>query len=220
MLSAIAAEATLSITTYDTTHLPYQREVTISAGEDTANAGPGNESMDFNVGGWSWEDLRTTANPNRGWGHTSDWILLDLTEDAYVTFYQTLDASDLGAENIAPGFTVYSGEKTTGDFSAGHSYNNNGKEMSLNDAWDPTDELSYFTSYFSTLAEDISWSVYMPAGLYTIAIGNRADSDLAPTAVDYNFRIVTTAVPEPTTYALIGGLLSLLFVAVRRRRMQ
>jgi hypothetical protein len=170
------------------------------------------------VGGWSYKNTNTgvTVNPNRGWGHTSDWFLLDLTSPAYVTISMS------GTDSLAwAGFVIYAGESLVDDANQAHTYSNNGLDLVLlNDAWDNngpggTPGLAYVGhAHSATQSPDVSGSWSLGAGLYTIAFGNAADSATAPTAKDFAVNITT--IPEPS--AALLSILAAGALGFRRRR--
>ncbi len=165
------------------------------------------------VGGWSYINLRAGSNPNRGWGHASSWYLLEIAEAT--SFQLTLTSSDASAR---PGFVLYFGESVNDTPASAHTFSNNGNDLVLlNDAWDhngPDNSpgLSYVAHGYNPVGNSLTGNVYLPPGLYTLAIGNGADSSTSPTAKTYN---ITMTVPEPSTFVLsmFGGLL-----AFKRRR--
>jgi hypothetical protein len=168
------------------------------------------------VGGWSYKNTNGTANPNRGWGHTADWFLLELTSPAYVSISMS------GTDSLAwAGFVIYAGESINDNATAAHTFSNNGLQVAtLNAAWDfngpgGTPGLTYVGhGHAATQSPNASGSWSLGAGLYTIAFGNAADSATAPTAKDFAVNITT--IPEPS-----AALLSILAVGTlgfRRRR--
>lgn len=166
------------------------------------------------VGGWSYVDLDPTKNQNRGWGHTSAWYLVEIQQATL--FQMSMTSADVSAR---PGFVIYLGESVNDVPANAHTYSNNGNDLVLlNDGWDnngPANApgLSYVTSGFNASGNTLNGSVYLTPGLYTIAVGNGADSTLAPADKSFD---VAMAVPEPSSLAisLAGGLL----VFMRRRR--
>lgn len=168
------------------------------------------------VGGWSYRNTNGAANPNRGWGHTSDWFLLELTNPAHV--YITMAGADPQAW---AGFVIYAGESTNDDASEAHNYSNNGLQIAaLNGGWDfngpgNTPGLTYVGhGHSSSQSPDAAGSWSLGPGLYTIAFGNAADSATAPTAKEFAVNITT--IPEPS-----AALLSILAAGAfgfRRRR--
>jgi hypothetical protein len=170
------------------------------------------------VGGWSYKNTNTgpTVNPNRGWGHTADWFLLELTNPAYVTI------SMVGSDPLAwAGFVIYAGESLIDDATQAHAFSNNGLQVTtLNAAWDfngpgGTPGLAYVGhGHSATQSPDVSGTWALGAGLYTIAFGNAADSATAPTAKDFAVNITT--IPEPS--AALLSILAAGALGFRRRR--
>ncbi len=165
------------------------------------------------VGGWSYVDLDPAKNQNRGWGHTSSWFLIEIT--AATAFRVTLDSAD---GTTRPGFVLYSGESVEDVPGSAHTYSNNGSQMdTLNSPWDKngpggTRGLDYVTHGFNPSGSSLTGSVDLAPGLYTLAVGNGADSRTNPGGRSLN---LTMAVPEPST-ALLGALGAL--ALLRRRR--
>ncbi|MCW1886118.1 PEP-CTERM sorting domain-containing protein [Luteolibacter flavescens] len=170
------------------------------------------------VGAWSFRDLRTTVNPNRGWGHFATWYLIELTSAVQVTI--SMSSSDPAAW---AGFAIYAGESVNDDPGMAHSFSNNGLEIAaLNGGWDKngpdgTTGLTYVGNGHSTTTQSGTatgtWT--LGPGLYSVVFGNAADSSDLPPDIDYDFSIVTT-IPEPST-ALLAALASGLLVLRRRR---
>lgn len=171
-------------------------------------------NLTASVGGWSYVDLKPTANPNRGWGHTSAWYLIEIQQATQFTL--SLSSADSLAR---PGFVLYLGESVNDVPASAHTYSNNGNDLVLlNDGWDNNGAggapgLSYVKHGYNATGNTLQDSVFLNPGLYTVAIGNGADSTTAPTAKSF---AVTFAVPEPSSLliSLSGGLLACL----RRRR--
>lgn len=184
-------------------------------------------------GGWSWANLQGAAHTppgpggtltgiNQGWGHTSRWYLIEVTEADFLQISMTPwnNPGTPGDDTIdaRPGFTIFSGESLNHTFGNAHTYNNDGANMSLNDGWDKngpsnTRGLTYFDNGSNTTGSSLSESVYMEAGLYTIVFGNIGDSGLNTSAKGFN---VTMAIPEPS--AALLGVIGGLTVCLRRRR--
>ena len=166
-------------------------------------------------GAWSYRDLKPAADPNKGWGHTSAWYLVELGTDAY--FSVTLTSADVNAQ---PGFVIYKGESLIDTPGSAHTYSNNGNDIAtLNSPWDQNGAggapgLVYQGSAFVGSTASLSGSYFLPAGLYTVAVGNAANSLSAPPAVTYGVAFAT--VPEPSTSLL--GVLGLVGGLRRRRR--
>ncbi len=165
------------------------------------------------VGGWSYVDLDPVKNQNRGWGHTASWYLVEIQHATQ--FQLSMTSTDAAAR---PGFVIYLGESVNDAPAAAHTFSNNGNDLVLlNDGWDNNGPgnapgLSYVTHGFNATGNSVGGSVYLAPGLYTIAVGNGANSTTAPT--DKTFDLVM-AVPEPSSLllTLLGGLF-----AFKRRR--
>ena len=179
-------------------------------------------SITTTVGAWSFKDLRPAANPNRGWGHTASWYLLEVREAT-----QFVVSISSGQSHARPGFVIYAGESTNDDRANVHTFSNNGLDLFLlNDAWDDNGPekatpvgsnthdpgLAYVSHAHNSSGTNLIGGTYLTPGLYTIVVGNAADSSTTP--ADPTFSI-TFAVPEPSTalLALAGAT-----AALRRRR--
>lgn len=180
------------------------------------------------VGGWSFRDLRPDRNQNRGWGHFSAWVLLELTAETSVSISmgnaRSLD--DLSGELVPDmgawaGFVVYAGESVSDNPGEFHTYSNNGNDQALlNDPWDKngpggTRGLTYVgNGVEATQSTTASGTWVLGPGLYTIGFGNVADSGLSPTDKTFDFNITT--VPEPS--AALLSILAAGALGLRRRR--
>ena len=166
-------------------------------------------------GAWSYRDLKATANPNRGWGHTSFWMLIEITEPTSLIL--GMSSSNSLAQ---PGFALYSGESVNDDPANAHTYSNNGSDLTLlNSPWDKNGAGGStgltFTGYaFNGVTNSLNGTFAVAPGLYTVAFGNAADSNAAPAAIEY--RLSFSTIPEPST-ALLGALTGLLALSRRRR---
>ena len=166
-------------------------------------------------GAWSYRDLKATANPNRGWGHTSFWMLVEITAPTSLTFGMTSPNA-----LAQPGFSIYSGESVNDSPADVHTYSNNGNDLTLlNSPWDkngPGGSTGLtFTGYaFNGVTNSLTGTFALAPGLYTVAFGNAADSNAAPAAIEYGISFST--VPEPSA-ALLGALAGLLTLNRRRR---
>jgi hypothetical protein len=206
----IAAAATV-VTPYenpgsDNVAFPYDAKVAFSVTDSWLTS--------TSVGGWSYVDLDPAKNQNRGWGHTSSWFLLEITSSTVMTVL--LDSTNA---NARPGFVIYSGESVEDVPAAAHTYSNNGNQMTtLNGAWDKngpsgTIGLGYVTHGFNPSGASLSTSLQIEPGIYTLAVGNGADSRTNPGGQTFN--VFLSTVPEPST-GLLCALGSL--VLLRRRR--
>jgi hypothetical protein len=171
-------------------------------------------STSTSVGGWSYVDLDPAKNQNRGWGHTSSWFLLEITGTSWLEI--TLGSTDA---TTRPGFVLYAGESVEDNPAAAHTYSNNGLQVAtLNAAWDKngpggTPGLTYVTHAFNPSGASVTAAVQLNPGLYTLAVGNGADSRTNPGGRTLDLALTT--VPEPSS-ALLGALAAL--TLLRRRR--
>lgn len=159
-------------------------------------------------GAWSFSDLDPAKNQDRGWGHATRWILIELTENT--AFSITMTTNSAAAQ---PGFVIYAGESLNDSPDDLHTYSNNGSSLALNDPWNTSDELTYLDNAFAGNTTSLSETFQLNAGLYTVGFGNAADSTTSPQAIPYQLSL--SAVPEPSGLLLTSvGALFLL----RRRR--
>ncbi|MGB6221137.1 PEP-CTERM sorting domain-containing protein [Haloferula sp.] len=217
---AVTAQAAVVDTNYtnpgpDGAAFPYEAFVTMSANDSWSSV--------TTVGGWSYVDLASGANPNRGWGHATSWYLLQLDNDSIITLSMNGTSAD-----ARPGFVIFSGESINDDPAALHTFSNNGLDwVMLNDSWDDNGALKaaangdntndpglgFAGNAVSLSANSVTDSFSLPAGRYTIGLGNAADSGSSPTGQDMNFDFAT--IPEPSAAALLALGLGL---SLRRRR--
>lgn len=176
-------------------------------------------SVSGTVGAWSWEDqsLFDPGDPTVGWTHTSNWVALTLAEAGYVTI--TLEANSsvpysgsgniggfAATSNFAPSFTLWSGWDNDG--SDNHTYNNRGDV-------DWAEDISFIGLVDNTTFAPATYTVYLAAGNYTVALGSNAPSTSSPPRQGYSATFSVSSVPEPSV-ALLGSLA--LIHALRRRR--
>ena len=174
--------------------------------EDTA-------TFSRSVGAFSWNE---PSNPVglKGWTHTSNWVMLELTNLSSLTLKIERasgipNGSSTAGDTLYPAFCLYSGWQNSG--TEDHTYNNTG-----NTDW--ADSLSYLGSqanggnYYS-----ISKSFTLPAGLYSIAIGGDPLYDATVRREGYLATVSTTAVPEPKISSLLIGLISLSYVFLPKK---
>jgi hypothetical protein len=212
-LITTAAHAATVITDYDNSTGPgdpgflYLDKIIMSATDSWSDT--------VDVGGWSYRNTNSAANPNRGWGHTSDWFLLELTAPGTVQVTMTGVQPDAWA-----GFVIYAGESLNDDADEAHNYSNNGLQIAaLNGGWDfngpgGTPGLTYVGhAHSATPSPNASGTWSLGPGLYTIAFGNAANSAENPTAKSF---AVSIAVPEPSVAVL--GAVAALGLGLRRRR--
>lgn len=167
------------------------------------------------VGGWSYVDLDPAKNQNRGWGHASAWYLLEILTATNLQLM--LSSTDSSAR---PGYVIYAGESVEDTPANAHSYSNNGNDLVLlNDGWDNNGPagapgLAYLSNAFNASTNSLIDTVYLSPGLYTLAIGNGADSRNTNSAKTYDLTLTT--VPEPTalTLTFFGAVIGF----CRRRR--
>jgi|GEM_PF-6865977 len=207
-----AAPAATILTSYenpgtDGEAFPYEARATFSASDSWNSV--------TSVGGWSYVDLDPTKNPNRGWGHASSWYLVEITKTS--VFQLTLRSSDATAR---PGFVVYAGESVEDVPGSLHTYSNNGSDLvALNDPWDDNGVgggpgLDYLGHAHNPSGAEVTGSFGLGPGLYTIAVGNAADSNLNPGGQTFDLTFAT--VPEPSACLLVAlGALGAL--TLRRR---
>lgn len=187
---------------------PYLAKVTLSTTDSWSDT--------INAGGWGYRNTNASANPNRGWGHSARWYLIELTAASSVTI--SLAGTDTSAW---AGFVIYSGESVNDVPGSIHNFSNNGLDIAgLNGGWDKngpsgTPGLGYVGHAHEAVQSPSATGTWnLGPGLYTIAFGNAADSSTSPTAKDFLIQIAT--VPEPSVPLL--SLLAATALAGRRRR--
>ena len=138
-------------------------------------------SFSSHVGAWSWEDNALFGNPGQsplpvGWTHTSNWLALQLTEEAFFTLALERDANvpwpsmeDPGrladTSSLFPSLTLWRGwDNDGGDH---HTYNNRG-----NVAW--AEDLRYLDHVDNSTGTQITRTWRLPAGQYSLALGSNA----------------------------------------------
>ncbi|MBB5351813.1 hypothetical protein HNR46_002052 [Haloferula luteola] len=205
----------------DGTAFPYELLVTLDVNDSWSSV--------TSVGGWSYVNLDPSKDPSRGWGHASTWYLIEITEatrlevtislDVVQTMTSTGFDETTALSSAHPGFVIYAGESVEDAPSSLHSYSNDGGNLiALNDAWDNngTDGspgLIYVFHAFSAEDNTVTGWVDLEPGRYTIAVGNGADANLAPS--DKVYQIAFATVPEPSAL-LLGALTGL--ALLRRQR--
>ena len=148
----------------------------------TVVAGADDEgTFSSHVGAWSWEDNALFGNPGQsllpvGWTHTSNWVALKLTEEAYFTLtlerdanvpWPSMDEPERLADtsSMFPSLTLWRGwDNDGGDH---HTYNNRG-----NVAW--AEDLRYLDHVDNSTGDHITRTWRLPPGEYTLALGSNA----------------------------------------------
>ncbi len=143
------------------------------------------------TGAWSWSDTSPGFNPDgsQGWTHTSRWLAMDVTADAFVTITMERDATvpftgmgNVGGfaavDQMFPSFTLYRGWDNDGGDN--HTYNNRGRVL-----W--AEDLTYMDHINNSSETTISRTWFLPAGKYTVAMGGNAPSETAPPRQGFKF---------------------------------
>ncbi len=145
----------------------------------------GNDSayITGHVGAWSWQDEALfdaeQGEEPVGWTHTSNWVSVELTEDAWVTVrYQREtgvpwpSAEDpertASIATMNPSFTIFAGYD--GDGGDSHTWNNDGPVE-----W--AEDLTYLDHVNNSVSGVVEKSWYLSAGSYTLALGSNAPSN-------------------------------------------
>lgn len=183
------------------------------------------------VGQWSWQDpaIADAQVPNGGWGHTSHWIALTLTEPVVLSFSLTRNADVVRplptgfypTDNYFPAFTIWQNWDTdpapanfydtdmAGTSGNYHVYPNTG-----NVAW--AEDIAYLDHYRNSGTETSATDSWLlPAGNYTLAVGGLAPSSVGASRQGYLATFTTSAVPEPGSL-MLAALTGL--AALQRRR--
>lgn len=183
------------------------------------------------VGQWSWQDpaVSDAQVPNGGWGHTSHWIAITLTQNAVLEInlarnanVPALPSGFLPSDNLFPSFTLWQNWDTDAapaDFydpamqnqpGNYHVYNNSGNVL-----W--AEDLSYLSHHRNTGAEtSVTSSFALPAGNYTLVVGGLANAAVGASRQGYAATLSTAPIPEPTAVFLSG--IALAGLAFPRRR--
>ena len=171
------------------------------------------------VGAWSWNNGGTVESP-AGWTHTSNFIALNLTEATVFTVkmerkegvpWPETNAPDRVASTDAmfPSFTLWSGWDDVTTAPENHIYNPIGDV-----AW--SNILDYVGHVQNSTLTTVEYSWTLAPGNYTLALGSNAPQNIS-NRQGYEATFTTTAVPEPSTFALIAGGLGALAL-IRRRK--
>ncbi|MCD8535901.1 MAG: hypothetical protein LR011_14395 [Verrucomicrobia bacterium] len=169
----------------------------------TVEMGSGEQAfVSGHVGAWSWQDEAlfdsSAGEEPVGWTHTSNWLFLNLKQDAWVTLrHQKLDgvpwpsAEDplrkASTDAMNPSFTIFAGYD--GDGGDAHTWNNDG-----NIEW--AEDLTYLDHVNNTTASVVQKSWFLPAGSYTIGLGSNAPSN--DTRRQGYMASLTTSSEQPT----------------------
>jgi len=182
------------------------------------------------VGQWSWQDPAVADEnvPNGGWGHTSNWIAITLTEPAVLQLtlgrnaaVPQIPSGFYPVSNYFPSFTLWQNWDTDAaplDFydasMAGSAGNYHVYPNTANVGW--AEDLSYLDHYRNSGSEtSVTDSWTLPAGNYTFAVGGLAASSVGASRQGYEAAFSTSPVPEPGSLAFL--VLSAL-ATLRRRR--
>lgn len=174
------------------------------------------------VGAKSWAE---PGNPvgAKGWTHTSNWTLLDLTGLSGPTLL-TLElgrADPPSPSRLFPAFSLYSGVEDVNSDGANHTWNNTG-----NISW--ATNLTYIDHLAnaggpngtdSGAGQDtVSRSWVLAPGLYTLNYGGNPSSALGQTGLHgFAATLATQPVPVPAAIYLFGsGLIGLAGLARRK----
>lgn len=148
-------------------------------------------NVSASVGAWSYANL--ASSPNIGWGHTSAWYLVEIVEATNFTVNMTSSSTD-----ARPGFVMYAGESVNDDPGSAHQYSNNGLNIAtVNADWDfngpgNTPGLTYVTHGLNSTGSTLTKTLFLNPGLYTIAMGNIANSGLSPSGKTYSIAFSVT----------------------------
>lgn len=148
----------------------YARTLSVAGGDDGA--------FSSHVGAWSWEDNALFAPGEQpvGWTHTSNWLALNVEEDAFFTVKMERDATVPWPSNadpnrkadissMFPSLTIYRGWDNDGGDN--HTYNNRGRV-----AW--AEDLRYLDHVDNSTRDGITRTWRLPRGQYSLALGSNA----------------------------------------------
>ena len=191
--------------------LTYEWEVAMGSSDTATYTG--------SVGAKSWAEPGNPAGA-KGWTHTSDWTLLDLTGASGNTLLSlTLDRGTTGS--LFPAFSIFSGVEDVNADATNHTWNNVGNISwatnltfvdHLANAGGPNGTDS---GTGATTASD-SW--VLAPGLYTLNFGGNPSFALGQTGTHaFTATLTTSPVPVPAALYLFGtGLVGLAGFARRR----
>lgn len=185
------------------------------------------------VGSKSWAEPANPAD-RKGWTHTTDWTLLDLTSATGPTLV-TLTLGRGATGSLFPAFGLYSGvEDVVSDLNS-HTFTNVGNTNWIVDEGPPEIVAPANISYISHLANagspsglqdngagltSVSDSWVLTPGLYTLVYGGNPAFTLGQgnSFYDFSATLTTAPVPVPAALYLFGsGLIGLAGLARRRR---
>lgn len=192
--------------------ITYEWEVIMGANDSATYTG--------SVGAKSWAE---PGNPigAKGWTHTTDWTVLDLTGTGGQTLLTlTLDRGATGS--LFPAFSIYSGVEDTNSDATNHTFNNVG-----NISWATNlTGLNYTANAGGpngnangTGVTSVSKTWLLNPGLYSLVYGGNPAFSLGQTGSHAFTATLTTApVPLPAAVWLFGsGVIGLAGLARRRR---
>lgn len=166
------------------------------------------------VGVWSW---RQSPGGTTGWGHTSDWAKLTLTENATLTIVMGRNSSIpdpanpggyLPVDKLFPSFSVWSGTYTRTEWNMFHNYPNSSALVAAG--------ITGIVGYVDNSEDEIaSLTLNLPAGVYTIAFGGNNPNGNNSSDPPQGYYASFTTVPEPSVAVLTVMASGLL--AFRRR---
>lgn len=153
------------------------------------------------IGGTSWVGQVTqnasnivvagTAKDDNGWGTTS--VNLDVSAMNFLNLTASVDAG-----NAASSFAIQFEDASL-----------NTQIVSIN--------LSNFSSSLGTFSQAVTWTTVDPSAITGWSIGGGNVGTTTFHMTFDNMSLSATAVPEPSTYAALAGVLALGFAAYRRR---
>lgn len=159
------------------------------------------------VGAWSWDE-DSFPETTKGWTHTSNWVALELEQEARVALVLQRQAGiptgmgptasnpdGNGLFNLFPGFSIYTGWEESGEDV--HNFNNRGDI-----AW--ADEVAYYTHVENDGSHSIRGTFRLPAGRYSIVVGGNSPSTDAEGRQGYR-AILTTDYPEDAARLIMPG---------------